>query len=128
MEDMEVRFREGFSDFRMDPSARLQRALSQAAGINRHGRRRWDAGGSGDGSPGSPHPGGGGNGAPTGHIIRMKRSEAWGKFLAYEGCCQVGRPHSSSRADCKQTALDPLQPAFHAAIHLLHGRRQLMHA
>jgi hypothetical protein len=26
----------------------------------------------------------------TGHIVRMRRGEAWGKFLAYEGCCQVG--------------------------------------
>eukprot|EP00775_Hariotina_reticulata_P004797 gene4797-5047_t len=25
----------------------------------------------------------------TGHMVRMRRGEAWGKFLAYEGCCQV---------------------------------------
>lgn len=27
--------------------------------------------------------------ANTGHIVRMRRGEAWSKFLAYEGCCQV---------------------------------------
>jgi hypothetical protein len=128
VEDMEVRFREGFTDFRMDPSARLQRALSQAAAANRHGRRRWDTGGSpggpGSGSPGSPHPGGGGGGAPTGHIIRMKRSEAWGKFLAYEGCCQVGRPHSNSQPKSKQTAWEPTGSV--AVNHVLHSRNRAL--
>jgi hypothetical protein len=27
--------------------------------------------------------------ANTGHIVRMRRGEAWSKFLAYEGSCQV---------------------------------------
>jgi hypothetical protein len=42
--------------------------------------------------------------ANTGHIVRMRRGEAWSKFLAYEGCCQVGgcgiHTHVSAPAVC----------------------------
>lgn len=91
-------------------------AAGSAAPANRRGgRRRWMEGGqddapmSGDGAGGDGGGGGGDGGddlipaarmdmpgiGNTGHIVRMRRGEAWSKFLAYEGCCQVRRqPHS----------------------------------
>jgi hypothetical protein len=29
--------------------------------------------------------------APTQQIVRLNRGDGWGRFLAYEGCCQVPR-------------------------------------
>lgn len=79
-------------------------AAEEAAAAARKFRRRWDdsaGGGSGNGGGGGGGPerdegAGAGDGGPpggrsanTGHIVRMRRSEAWAKFLAYEGSCQV---------------------------------------
>lgn len=98
-----MHLREQHANFRMGAGQRLQRQGSMknaamSAG-SRKGRRRWMEGSQDDsqadadagvGSDLIPASRGEGN---TGHIVRMKRAEAWSKFLAYEGCCQV----SSSR-------------------------------
>ncbi|KAF8071059.1 SPBC16D10.01c [Scenedesmus sp. PABB004] len=80
-------------------SSQSAKASSVASG-GKKGRRRWAEGSQADDS----HPGGLADGGPdlipaarggpdlggnTGHIVRMRRGEAWSKFLAYEGCCQV---------------------------------------
>ena len=76
----------------------------QAAASKRGGRRRWMEDGHDDAPVSVDGDGGGGGGGDdlipaarmdmagvgnTGHIVRMRRGEAWSKFLAYEGCCQV---------------------------------------
>ncbi|WIA31955.1 hypothetical protein OEZ86_002812 [Tetradesmus obliquus] len=99
IDEDEVHLREQHANFRMGAGQRLQRQGSMknaamSAG-SRKGRRRWMEGSQDDsqadadagvGSDLIPASRGEGN---TGHIVRMKRGEAWSKFLAYEGCCQV---------------------------------------
>jgi hypothetical protein len=94
-----VHLREQHANFRMGAGQRLQRQGSvknaaMSAG-SRKGRRRWLEG-SQDDSHADADAGAGSDLIPasrgecnTGHIVRMKRAEAWSKFLAYEGCCQV---------------------------------------
>jgi hypothetical protein len=73
-------------------------AAANAAAAARKYRRRWDdtTGGTNSARDENMRDGdtavGAGPGRPvnTGHTVRMKRGEAWGKFLAYEGSCQVG--------------------------------------
>lgn len=51
--------------------------------------------------------------ANTGHIVRMRRGEAWSKFLAYEGCCQVGRGREQQQGFCSLMLLALfLQPSI----------------
>lgn len=96
LDDDEVQLREQHYNFRMGAGQRLQRqSSSKAAGTpsSRKGRRRWlegslddshtDVDAATDFIPASRPDGN------TGHIVRMRRGEAWSKFLAYEGCCQV---------------------------------------
>jgi hypothetical protein len=76
-------------------------AAGDDAAMARKFRRRWDESAGGGGGSARDREedvrGGGADGGPpqargaanTGHIVRMRRSEAWGKFLAYEGSCQV---------------------------------------
>lgn len=83
----------------MGASGRLHHQASRAGGAaaavlnsSRKGRRRWlqdddnatytDTGDVTDLIPAERLE-------TSGHIVRVRRSEAWGKFLAYEGCCQV---------------------------------------
>lgn len=97
LEDDEVQLREQHSSFRMGAGQRLQRSASKAAaagGSNKKGRRRWMDNGDDDAAAdvgdvadliSARRP----DTTNTGHIVRMRRGEAWSKFLAYEGCCQV---------------------------------------
>eukprot|EP00879_Flechtneria_rotunda_P028951 GHRR01031193.1.p1 GENE.GHRR01031193.1~~GHRR01031193.1.p1 ORF type:complete len:149 (+),score=60.26 GHRR01031193.1:311-757(+) len=111
-EDDEVQLREQHAGFRMSATQRLQRQTSKgpgtaaaaaAAANSKKVRRRWidgsrdgfyiDADVASDLIPaGRPDIGN------TGHIVRMRRGEAWSKFLAYEGCCQVRLAAQGSRA------------------------------
>lgn len=77
---------------------------AMAAAAARKFRRRWDdSAGGGSQREEDVKGGGGGDGGPpqrganTGHLVRMRRSEAWGKFLAYEGSCQVRGGQEISR-------------------------------
>jgi hypothetical protein len=83
----------------MGAGQRLQRQGSvknaaMSAG-SRKGRRRWlegsqdDSHADADAGAGSDLIAASRGEGNTGHIVRMKRAEAWSKFLAYEGCCQV---------------------------------------
>jgi hypothetical protein len=99
IDEDEVHLREQHANFRMGAGQRLQRQgsvkIAAMSAGSRKGRRRWLEGSQDDsqadadagvGSDLIPANRGEGN---TGHIVRMKRAEAWSKFLAYEGCCQV---------------------------------------
>lgn len=98
LEDDEVQLREQHSSFRMGAGQRLRRSTSKAAaasGSINKGRRRWMDNGEDDASADVGDvtdliPAGRPETTNTGHIVRMRRGEAWSKFLAYEGCCQVG--------------------------------------
>lgn len=120
-----VRLREGHSTFRTGAGQRLHRMSSQRG--PRRPRRKWETAGAGGGGSGA----GGGEdaeqemlqhqynqqqplqamtdvtGAARGpapadaRVVRMKRSEAWGKFLAYEGCCQVCMHNFAASAEAR---------------------------
>lgn len=82
-----VKLRERHASFRTGAGHRIQWQNSRLASSKKY-RRRWtDASMTQDTAGGciasGKYP------ANTGHMVRMKRSEAWSKFLAYEGCCQV---------------------------------------
>lgn len=113
-DDSELHLREQHTSFRTGAGQRLQRQSTSskasappgAPGLlsasGKKGRRRWGEDGQGDDASAPPdllpagRPQGGeqqlpqhAGGPNTGHIVRMRRGEAWSKFLAYEGCCQV---------------------------------------
>lgn len=117
-EDDDLHLREQHANFRMGAGQRLQRPSTHASGrapsgplspaaasaaaaaaaggaaaaiASKKTRRRWledendSLGGGDDFIPVGRQD----QAANTGHIVRMRRGEAWSKFLAYEGCCQV---------------------------------------
>lgn len=89
--------REQHHSFRMGAGQRLQRNVSRTGAANgssnKKGRRRWLEGAHDDAAADFGDidliPANRPDNTNTGHIVRMRRGEAWSKFLAYEGCCQV---------------------------------------
>jgi hypothetical protein len=114
LEEDEVHLREQHSTFRLGAGQSLHRQstgkagtptappppaglaaaepASEAASIKQKQRRRW-ADDNDDARRGTDDPelipAVRPDASNTGHMVRMRRGEAWGKFLAYEGCCQV---------------------------------------